>query len=113
MRIHLDECVNPRAKVAFANHQVRTVVEMGWGGITNGKLLMLAEKEFDVFLTLDRNLEFQQNLAQVKLASLVIKVPDNSIRFYEPILAEMSAAVERLTPGQILHVSNWPGLSGR
>jgi hypothetical protein len=49
MRILLDECVNPRVKNAFPNHEVQTVIEMGWGGITNGKLMALAQQSFDVF----------------------------------------------------------------
>jgi hypothetical protein len=54
MRILLDECVNPRVREAFQGHEVRTVVQMGWGGITNGKLLALAQEEFDVFVTVDQ-----------------------------------------------------------
>jgi hypothetical protein len=44
MRILLDECVNPRVKEAFPNHEVQTVIGMGWGGITNGKLMALAQQ---------------------------------------------------------------------
>ncbi len=62
MRILLDECVNPRLKEAVPGHDVKTVREMGWQGFTNGQLLDVAEPQFDVFLTLDRNLEYQQNL---------------------------------------------------
>jgi hypothetical protein len=62
MRILLDECINPRVRAAFKGHRVKTVVEMGWQGITNGKFLALAESDFDVFVTLDQNLEYQQNV---------------------------------------------------
>jgi predicted nuclease of predicted toxin-antitoxin system len=105
MRILLDECMNPRVRTAFADHQVKTVVEMGWSGITNGKLLSLAEKDFDVFVTLDQNLEYQQNTQRSRLGFLVVKVPDNKISRYEPIFADMRAAVERLQPGQIIHIA--------
>ena len=44
MRVLLDECVNPRVKAAFADHEVQTVKGMGWGGITNGKLMALAQQ---------------------------------------------------------------------
>ena len=53
MRILLDECVNPRVREAFSEHDVKTVIEMGWGGITNGRLLALAQPGFDVFVTVD------------------------------------------------------------
>ncbi len=67
MRILLDECVHPRLRDAFPAHEVATVNEKGWTGKTNGELLALAEVEFEVFLTLDRNLEFQQNIGKLRL----------------------------------------------
>ena len=65
MRILLDECVNPRLKSAFPGHSVKTLPEMGWRGLTNGELLALAEGQFDVFVTLDKNLEHEQNLSRL------------------------------------------------
>lgn len=57
MRVLLDECVNPRVKTAVPQHEVQTVKEMGCSGITNGKLMGLAQQSFDVFVTVDKNLE--------------------------------------------------------
>ena len=59
MRVLLDECVNPRVREAFPNHEIQTVQSMGWAGITNGKLIALAQQSFDVFVTVDQNLEHQ------------------------------------------------------
>jgi predicted nuclease of predicted toxin-antitoxin system len=106
MRILLDECVNPRVRAAFKGHQVSTVIEMGWGGVTNGKLLALAQEEFDVFVTLDQNIEHQLNLRKVGLGLLVVKVPDNKVKFYKPIFSEMREAAERLSLGQVLRVKS-------
>jgi hypothetical protein len=54
MRILLDECVNPRVREAFPEHEVKTVRELGWGGINNGKLMSLGQRfGFDVFVTVD------------------------------------------------------------
>jgi hypothetical protein len=106
MRILLDECVNPRVREAFSGHEVRTVVQMGWGGITNGKLLALAQEEFDVFVTLDQNIEHQINMRRARLGLLVVKVPDNKIKFYEPIFSQMLEAAENLSAGQILRVTS-------
>ena len=107
MRILLDECVNPRLKIAFPNHEVRTVLEMGWRGTTNGRLLTLAEaNEFDVFLTLDQNLCHQQNLAARRLGFIVVRVPDNSMRFYQPLLPELASAAETITAGQVIYIVN-------
>ena len=54
MRILLDECVNAGVKAAFAGHEIKTVTEAGWRGAKDGPLLALAQKSFDVFVTIDR-----------------------------------------------------------
>ena len=64
MRILLDECLPKRLKRDLVGHVARTVPEMGWASKKNGELLVLAEREFDVFLTVDRNLAFQELLAE-------------------------------------------------
>ena len=60
MRVLLDECIDRRFVGEVTGHEVRTVPQMGWAAVENGKLLTLAAKEFDVFVTVDRNLIFQQ-----------------------------------------------------
>jgi predicted nuclease of predicted toxin-antitoxin system len=62
MRLLLDESVPSRLRRSLTKHSVRTVVEAGWSGVKNGKLLALAAAEFDAFVTVDKNLPFQQNL---------------------------------------------------
>ena len=69
MRVLLDECVNPRLKEAFPGHEVKTTAEQGWKGLRNGELLARAEREFEVFLTIDRNIEYQQNLRRLHVCS--------------------------------------------
>ncbi|MGB7413004.1 MAG: DUF5615 family PIN-like protein, partial [Thermosynechococcaceae cyanobacterium] len=58
MKLLLDECIDRKFTREFADYEVRTVPQMGWAGVKNGKLLALAEAEFDVFITVDRNLSF-------------------------------------------------------
>jgi len=111
MRILLDECVNPRLREAFPGHEVATVAEQGWKGLKNGELLLRAEKEFDVFFTIDRNLEYQQNLRRFRLGVVVGHVPDNRIESYTPIVAELRRAVERVAPGEVAPVLH-PNLRG-
>ena len=89
MRVLLDECVNPRLKEAFSGHEARTVADQGWKGLKNGELLLRAETEFDIFLTIDRNLEHQQNLRRFRLGVVVAYVPDNRMESYAPIIAEL------------------------
>ena len=60
MKILLDECVDRRLATEIYGHDVNTVPQMGWAGIKNGDLLALAENSFDLFVTVDRNLSFQQ-----------------------------------------------------
>jgi hypothetical protein len=64
VKLLLDECVDRRFAKELQGHFVKTVPQMGWATIKNGELLALAEKEFDVFITVDRNLSFQQNLSK-------------------------------------------------
>ena len=63
-KVLLDECVDRRFKPHISGADVKTVQEMGWAGLQNGALLQRAQADFDVFLTTDRNLAFQQNLNQ-------------------------------------------------
>lgn len=72
MRVLLDECLPRRLKRELPGHDVRTAPEMGWAGKSNGELLALAARDFDVFLTTDRNLSFQQNVSAVDIAVVVL-----------------------------------------
>ncbi|HUY13555.1 MAG TPA: DUF5615 family PIN-like protein [Terriglobia bacterium] len=105
MRILLDECVNPRVKIGFPNHDTKTVIDMGWRGTTNGKLLTLAEaNQFDIFVTLDQDLCHQQNIAARKLGLIVVGVPDNNIKFYKPLFPELNTAAETVKAGEVIYV---------
>ena len=77
MRILLDEDLPRRFGAFLVGHEYSTVPRSGWAGIKNGKLLALAATRFDVFLTMDQNLEFQQNLATLPIAVLVVKALSN------------------------------------
>lgn len=92
MRVLLDECLDPRFCGLFARHEAESMKSMGWLGMSNGELLGTAQGEFDAFLTIDRRLPFQQNLASYDLAVIVVRGSRN-----DPDLApEMIAAVEEL-----------------
>ncbi|MCY7284622.1 MAG: DUF5615 family PIN-like protein [Cyanobacteria bacterium CAN_BIN43] len=79
MRILLDECIDRRLAKDLVGHEVRTVPQMGWAGILDGDLLPLAAGEFDVFLTVDRNLPFQQNLEVLDLAIVILQARSNRL----------------------------------
>ncbi len=86
--------------------------EMGWRGASNGRLLALAEaSRFDAFLTLDQNLRHQQNVSARKLGFIVVRVPDNNIRFYRPLFAELNRAAETIKAGEVILIVS-PSLQG-
>lgn len=86
MRILLDEDIPRRLAAMLIGHEVSTVQRSGWTGIKNGKLLGLAAAEFDVYLTMDGNLEFQQNLATLPIAVLVVEAVSNQMDHLVPLL---------------------------
>ena len=84
MKILLDECIDRRLAKEIEGHEVVTVPQAGWAGIRNGELLRLAQAQFDVFVTVDRNLSFQQHLAQFTIAVIVLQAPTNRLKDLRP-----------------------------
>jgi predicted nuclease of predicted toxin-antitoxin system len=72
VNILIDECIDRRLAKQLSGHLAKTVPQMGWAGIKDKELLRLAEIDFDVLITVDRNLPFQQNLAVLDIAVLVL-----------------------------------------
>jgi hypothetical protein len=88
---------------------VKTVAEIGWRSSTDGTLLTYAQERYDVFITIDRKLEYQHNLKNMKLGFVLARVPNNEIGSYEPIFSELLEAAERVKPGEVIHVVS-PGM---
>ena len=88
MRILLDECLPKRLKRDLVGHEARTVPEMGWASRQNGDLLTLAEHQFDVFLTVDRTLSFQQHANKSNLA-VVVMVAKGNRHAVQPLVADV------------------------
>jgi PIN like domain len=88
MRILLDECVPRPLRHELPGHDVRTVPEMGWAGKKNGELLQLmAQQAFEVFLTVDQNLRFQQNLSGAGVGIIVLVAPTNRLADLVPLMS--------------------------
>ena len=102
MRILLDEDLPRRLGALLLGHDSVTVQRAGWAGIKNGKLLALAGSKFDVFLTMDGGLEFQQNLATLPVAVLVVEALSNRMEHLEPLVPDMLREL-KLLPPQTLH----------
>ncbi len=80
MRILLDECIDRRLAKEVVGHEVMTVPQMGWAAGKNGDLLTLAQDQFDVFVTVDRNLSFQQNSPQFNIAVVILQGLTNRLK---------------------------------
>jgi hypothetical protein len=104
VRILLDECLPVRLGRDLVGHEVRSVSEMGWAGEQNGALLAVAEREFDVFLTVDRNLSFQQDIGRFKIAVIVMAARSNRHRDLLPLVEEVLAVCRYTVPGQVVKV---------
>lgn len=98
MRLLLDESVPRRLGRALPNHEAKTVVEMGWGGVKNGDLLALAAASFDAFITIDKNLPYQQNLSNLALAVIVLDALSNELAALLPLVARLEQTLTTLTP---------------
>jgi predicted nuclease of predicted toxin-antitoxin system len=108
MKILVDENLPRRLVDHLSGHESRTVAECGWAGKKNGELLAMAETEFDVLLTLDKNLPFQQDLRSGRLAILIVRAVSNRVQDILPIVPECLAALERIRPGQVVRVGKPP-----
>ncbi len=98
MRLLLDESVPSRLRRSLTDLSVRTVVEAGWSGIKNGKLLALAATEFDAFITVDKNLQFQQNLEMLPIAVVVIDAVSNELPVLLPLVPALLRELASLKP---------------
>ncbi|MGH9817198.1 MAG: hypothetical protein ACRD6I_14080 [Candidatus Acidiferrales bacterium] len=87
-------------------HVVVTVQEAGWSGLRNGELLKRAEPQFNVFLTVDRNLRYQQNLLKNRIAILLVMAKFNNIRSLVPLVPEILKALGFIKPGELVIVGH-------
>ncbi len=81
-----------------------TVVECGWAGVKNGKLLTLAATRFDVFLTADQNLQYQQNLAALPVAVMVLVAHDNRLETLRMLVTEILASLAELQACSLVRI---------
>ena len=96
MRILLDESLPRPLREELPGHAVETVADAGWSAAENGELLRLAAERFDVFLTADQNLQFQQNLSALPLAVVVLAARTNRIEDLRPLIPELLSRLKTL-----------------
>jgi len=101
VRVLLDECLPRRLKRELVGHDARTVPEMGWASKRNGELLAMAAAEFDVFLTVDRNLSYQQDVSTFNIAVVVVVARSNSIDGLRPLASRILEALADVQRGRV------------
>ena len=104
MRLLLDESVPARLRRALPTHVVRTVGEMGWSGVKNGKLLALAAVEFDAFVTVDKNLPYQQNLTTLPIAVIVLDAMSIELPALLPLMPALELQLSGLAPKTYIRI---------
>jgi len=104
VKVLLDECVNQRLARDFVGHEVSTVEQMGWKSKENGELLALAAKAFEVFVTTDRNLSFQQNVQNLGIAVVVMTAPTNRLTDLRLIVPALLKVMPFLRKGEVREI---------
>jgi len=100
----------PQNEILFAEsgHECETVRDAGFSGKENGELIALAEKKFNVLITIDKNIRYQQNIAGRNIAILIIRAASNDLDDIRPHVPQALAALRSIRPGQIVEVGILP-----
>ena len=102
MKILLDECLPRRLLRDLSDHQATTVPRQGWSGLKDKELLQKAAREFDVFITLDSNLAFQQNLSSLHLCIIVIRAFNSRYETIQPLVLDLQLALKNAMPNHLM-----------
>ena len=101
-RVLFDENLPRQLRQELSEFSVRTVQEEGWGSFKNGQLLQRAEPTFEVLVTADRRMRYQQNLASFSMGIVVIKTPRLQLRLLRTVIEELREAIKSVKPGELI-----------
>lgn len=105
MKIWLDECVTKKLKPYLTEFEVKTVVEMNWSGLKNGRSMSAAiEEKFDVLLTIDRIIEHQQNMNNYEITAVVLDVEKSKIEFLLELLPKFKKQIDEYEKGRVYSI---------
>jgi len=104
VRVLLDECVDRRLAHELHGHEVQTVTGRGWAGVLNGALLAQATGQFDAFVTVDRNLAFQQRIDKLELAVVILRARSNRLADLRPLVPALLRALSQARAGEVVWV---------
>ncbi len=101
MNLLLDENLDWRLSRDLPGHQVKSVPQLGWAGLKNGDLLARAENQFDVLLTMDSKMRFQQNVSKYRIAIIVLESPSNRLADTRPLMPKVLAVLSTAKAGTV------------
>jgi len=105
MRVLIDECIDERFRNSLPEHDCQTARYAGLAGLKNGELLIAAETaKFDVFLTVDQGIEYQQNLTGRSIAIIIFRTKSNRLKDLLPHVPACLGYIESIQPGQIVRI---------
>lgn len=104
MKILIDECLPKRIIRHFPEHIAKTVVQAGWKSLKDGNLLQQAQHHFDVFITADQNIQFQQNIQNYDIAIIILVVYRNNMPHIIPLLPQIKSTLLSIEKSQIVHI---------
>jgi len=100
-KLLLDECLNWRLLNELSEYTVKTVRQMGWSGLKNGELLTKAQHEFDVLITIDKHIQYQQNLLKYELSIIVLDVQINDLEHIQALIPKLKETLKSINVHEI------------
>jgi hypothetical protein len=108
MRILLDECVDQRLRFLFLAHECQSAGYAGLAGLKNGTLLTAAEAAgFDVVVTIDQEIPYQQNLTARRISVLVLRAATNRLADLTPLMPVVLETLESMRPGNVVRIGGF------
>ena len=104
MKVLLDECLPRKLANLIVGHAVKTAPQMGWANVENGRLLALAEKSFDVFVTVDKKLPEQQDLRKFNIGVIVLLCRSNRLPDLQPLVPKLLDSLRAVKKGKALRI---------
>ncbi|MGP0071340.1 MAG: hypothetical protein ACLPWF_05325 [Bryobacteraceae bacterium] len=106
MKVLIDECIDERLRNSFSEHERQTARYAKLAGLKNGELLSAAEAAgFEVLIAVDQSIPDQQNLADRKIAVVIISAATNRLRDLLPLIPAVLTVLDSIQPGQVQRVS--------
>ena len=104
MKLLLDECVPRRLRRDFVGHEALTIEQAGFKGLKNGNLLRRASEYFDILITVDRNIEHQQNTVGLPISVMILAANSNRYESLSPLIPKALITLEQINTGEIIKI---------